>query len=399
MAVSAALVVLAVAVAVRRGSRARGELSIDGAAIATEVVARRDFVLSITTTGILVPERVEWRSAPSAARVVSIAARPGARVSASDTIVVLENPDLELLSLEAEQKAANAESLLAQLVARTDVEARTHAAGLVGLRSELVDADRHAASSDRLAQQGLLGAIELGDARSKHAGIARRVEVEEDTRRALDRHRESQIAAERTEVARLREIAAFRRKQLAALRVTAAIDGVVQDLPLESGQWLAMGALVAKVAVPDALRAEVKVAEASAKDVRRGATVRFVSPPGMIGVVERVDPIVVAGTVKVLVALSHVPPSARADQAVSGAIEVDTVAGALVVGRPASAREDAPCAVFRVSPDGARATKIIARIGRASPREVQIESGLGEGDRIVVSDTAAYDDATTLRIR
>ncbi|MBK8219232.1 MAG: HlyD family efflux transporter periplasmic adaptor subunit [Myxococcales bacterium] len=179
----------------------------------------------------------------------------------------------------------------------------------------------------------------------------------------------------------------------------AKIDGVVQDVPLESGQWVAMGALIAKIAGPEKLRAEVKVAEASAKDVQKGAPVRFESPPGMLGVVERVDPSVVAGTVKLLVAISNVPPAARADQAVTGSVEIATVPNALVVGRPVSARENGPSPMFVLSADGTSARRAVPRLGRGSPREILVESGLREGDRVVVSDTSPYEAAPLLRIR
>lgn len=400
-ALFAALVGLAVVVVatVFRSAPARGELLVEKTSVLTEAVVRKDFVRKVSVTGSLVPDRVEWLSAPTAARIARIVVRPGATVTASTVVVVLENPDLELLALEAEQRAASAESARVQLEARTDAESRAQAASLVSLHADLGDARRHADSSERLSREGLLGDIDRHDAVAKSAGLAARVTAEESRKSALDAGRARQIAAQAAEVARLREIAAFRKKQLASLEVRAKIDGIVQDVPLENGQWVAMGALLAKVAGPEKLRGELKVAEASAKDVRKGALVRFESPAGMTGAVERIDPAVVAGTVKLVVSLANVPPQARADQAVSGNVEIETIPHALVVGRPMGAKESGANELFVMSADGKLAARTVARLGRGSPREIEIESGLREGDRVVVSDTSAWDSARTLRIR
>ena len=390
-------VVVAVGLVIR-AAPARGEVLVEKTSVLAEVVVRKDFVRNVSVTGSLVPDRVEWLSAPTAARVARIAVRPGATVTADTVIVVLENPDLELLALEADQRAASAESARVQLEARTDAELRAQSASLVSLHADLGDARRHAASSERLSHEGLLGDIDRHDALAKSEGLAARVTAEETRKSALDAGRLRQIAAQAAEVARLREISAFRKKQLASLEVRAKIAGIVQDVPLENGQWVAMGALLAKVAGPEKLRGELKVAEASVKDVHKGALVRFESPAGMKGTVERVDPTVVAGTVKLVVSLTNAPPEARADQAVAGSVEIETVPHALVVGRPMGVRENGANAVFVLSPDGKLATRVVARLGRGSPREIEIESGLREGDRVVVSDTTAWDSARTLRI-
>lgn len=393
-----ALVAAATTLAFRSGPTA-GEVVVPRASVHAEAVARKDFVFQVPVTGALVPDRVEWLSAPNAARVAKIVARPGTAVAADSVVVVLENPELELLALEAEQRAASAESLRVQLEARTETELRSQSAALVSLRADLGDANRHAVASTRLASEGLLGALDLRDAASKHEGLSARVAAEESKLGAIERGRKKQLEAQTSEVQHLREIAAFRKRQLASLEVRAKIDGVVQEVALESGQWVATGALLAKIAGPEKLRAEVRVAEASAKDVQKGARVRFENPVGLVGTVERVDPAVVAGAVKLVVSLTDVPKSARADQAVSGSVEVATVPGALVVSRPVGAHENGPSPVFVLSADGATATRVVPRMGRASPREIQVESGLREGDRVVVSDTTSYEAATVLRIR
>jgi multidrug efflux pump subunit AcrA (membrane-fusion protein) len=337
----------------------------------------------------------------SAARVARIAVRPGAAVEADTVVMVLENSELELAALEAERQAAGAETALVQLDVRALAEERLQQASLASLRSDLRDAERHANAAERLAPEGLMSDLDRGGALEKANGLRERVTTEEQRRAVLETGRTRQLAALRAEALRLHEIARFRRQQLAALEIRAGIRGVVQDIPLQNGQWVAVGTVLAKVAEPDRLKAEVKVAEANAKDLRRGLAVRFESPTGpFAGHVERVDPAVIGGSVRLDVMLDGLlPVGARPDQAVTGMVDIEKLPDVLFVARPAGALEGATVGVFRLEPDHQHASRVTARLGRASAKEMEVLSGLAEGDEIVVSDTTAWDGSSRIRLK
>jgi multidrug efflux pump subunit AcrA (membrane-fusion protein) len=175
---------------------------------------------------------------------------------------------------------------------------------------------------------------------------------------------------------------------------------VVQDVPLENGQWVAIGTLLAKVAEPDHLKAEVKVAEGNARELHRGLAVRFEAGTGPFrGHIERVDPTVIAGSVKIEVTLGDaLPPGARADQTVTGFVEIDTLHDVLFINRPAGARDGDALPIFRLEPDGAYARRTTVALGRGSGRQVEVTQGLAAGETVIVSDTSTWD-ASTSRIR
>ena len=62
----------------------------------------------------------------------------------------------------------------------------------------------------------------------------------------------------------------LRRKQLNDLKVRAGIDGVLVDMPLQVGQHVAPGHMLARVIQPNHLIAELKIAETQARDVQIG---------------------------------------------------------------------------------------------------------------------------------
>jgi multidrug resistance efflux pump len=375
--------------------------AVQRSAIWTEHVRRGALVRQVAAHGTLVPENVRWLSAGAAARVAKLPLLAGATVEPDTVVVVLENPELDLASLEAERQAASAASALVQLRVKAGDAARAQASELAALRIDAEVAAAHARQAERLAPDGLITDIDRKDAHAKDDGIRARIAVEETRQRSLDEGTHAQLGAARSELERLREIATFRRTQLANLEIRAGIHGVVQDVPLENGQWVAIGTVLAKIAEPDHLKAEVRVAEGDAKDVHRGLRVRFENAGGpFFGTVERVDPMVVAGSVKVIVHLDDTnPPGARADQTVTGSIEIERLDDVLFVARPAGVSEDSVAPLFKVEADHVHAARVTARLGRGSAREVQVLDGLAEGDEIVVSDSSSWEATNRIRIQ
>jgi multidrug resistance efflux pump len=383
----------------RKTASAGDALLIDRTAVFTAKVRRGDLVRQAPVQGALVPEHIEWLSATSAGQVSRIEVKAGAEVDAGDVILVLTNADLELAALEAERAAATAESALVQLDVRTDADAKLVATSLVGLRADAADAQRHADAAARLHPEGLMSSLDADEAKSKARGLSARVDSEAARLSLLEGGRPKQLVAQRAELTRLKEIATFARRRLDGLVVKAPIKGVVQDVPPELGQWMQVGSVLAKIAEPGRLKADVRVGESDAKDLRRGLPVRFDVPGGEIrGKVSRVDPAVLHGSVRLEVALDDpMPRGARSDQSVTGFVEVEKLENVLAVTRPAGALEHMDVRVFRVDGDGASRSTI--RAGRGSAREIEIESGAREGDELVISEIPGAEAASRIRFK
>jgi HlyD family secretion protein len=392
MALAGAGLAMLVAVLFTLRSPAASASAVDRAGVWTERVRRGDLLRQVPAQGALVPESVQWLSAGVAARVAKIALKPGAQVEPDSVVLTLENTELELAALEAERAEASARTKLVELEVRADGDARAQASLLVGLNADRVDAERHARTAAKLAPEGLVSESERLDLLAKEKSILARVTTEEARREAVVRGHGRAIDAARAELTRISEIAAFRRHQLAELEVRAKVRGVVQDIPLENGQWVAIGTLLAKVAEPGKLKARVKVSEAYVRDLQNGLTMRFENP-ACGGKIVRIDPAVVGGSVNVEVALDALPAAARPDQRVSGFIEIEKLTNVLYVPRPAGLRDSEPGSVYRLESDRSHATRTPIVLGRGSARDVEVVSGVGEGDEIVVSDVATWDAA------
>jgi HlyD family secretion protein len=332
--------------------------------------------------------------------VAKIMARPGAAVRADTVIIVLENAELELASLEAERQAASAESTLLELDVNTDAEMALHEAQLARLRTDQDEARRRATAAGELASAGLMPELDHQSARSKAAGVSEQLSREAALRTVLESGRGRQLAARRAEVSRLRAIADFHRQQRAALQVRAGLDGVVQDISLEAGMWVPRGTVLARIAEPGRLKAKAKVAEGDARELQPGLRVRFEATPGeLFGRVQRIDPSVSGGEVELDVTLEDSsPPGARPDQAVTGQIELERLENVMFVARPAGARERSNASVFRLGPERKYAERRRVQFGRGSSLQLEVLAGLAPGDEIVVSDTSAWDTSERMEL-
>jgi multidrug efflux pump subunit AcrA (membrane-fusion protein) len=171
-------------------------------------------------------------------------------------------------------------------------------------------------------------------------------------------------------------------------------------MPLVAGQWVNPGALLAKVAPPGHLMARLRVPEGPARELAAGQKATIDTHAGVVaGHVVRVDPAVQQGTVTVDVALdAELPQGARADQAVTGLVELEQLGDVLHVSRPAFAQPNSALGVFRLDPDGRSATRVNVQLGRGSANDVEIVSGLKPGDRVILSDMSEWDALDRIRI-
>jgi HlyD family secretion protein len=370
----------------------------------TATVKRGTLTLDVRGTGTLIPTDFRWAAAPASARVEKVLVQPGAVVAADTLLVTLSNPDAELAALEAERDVAAAEAELARLAAQLDGARLAQESSVTGLDADVAMANRRKQIDATMAAKGVISDLESAESTDRAGQLASRLGFERRRLTALARGNAAQLAAQRAQVERLRALAVYRKRQLDALAVRADQAGVVQQVAVEAGQAVPAGAPLAKVIVPDRLQARLRVPEGAASDITVGLAAaidtRIASgaQTGVIrGEVVRIDPAAQNGSVTVDVKLiDSLPRAARADLNVDGTIELARTADILHVARPAIAEPRATLQLFVIQ--GGEAIRRTVTFGRASQKEIEIASGLVEGDEVIVSDMARWDGHDRLRI-
>jgi HlyD family secretion protein len=227
-----------------------------------------------------------------------------------------------------------------------------------------------------------------------------RLEIEEERLQQFSASMDAQVASARARVDQARNVYQRRVEQVESLQVRAGLAGVLQEVLVESGQRVTLGANIARVARPDDLQAELRIPETQARDVQLGQRVAVDTRNGIVeGQVARIDPAVQAGTVLVDVELTgQLPRGARPDLSVDGTIEIERLSQAVFTGRPAYGQPNTTISLFKVIDGGRYAVRVPVELGRTSVNAVEIVQGLAPGDEIILSDTSAWDDYDRIRL-
>jgi HlyD family secretion protein len=356
-----------------------------------DTVRRGTLLIQLRGSGVLTPEDVRWVPATTDGRVERIYVQPGVAVTADEVLIEISNPELLQTARDAELqlRAADAELRNRQIQIERDLLAQE--AVTATARAEYEEARLRAAADAELASNGLVSALILKFSKGREGQLHTRVEVEQKRLDLARSGRKTDVAAAQARVDQVRALFALKRQQVDALHVRAGIAGVLQQVAVEVGQRVTAGAILAKVAAPQPLRAVIQVSEVQASQVVAGQEVEVDIHTGVVrGTVTRIDPAVKNGSVTIDVRLPRdLPNGARPDLSVDALIDIDRVDNALFVGRPVQVEPNGSVNLFVI--DGTTAARRRIRIGRASYNAIEILEGLHEGDRVILSDTAAFD--------
>jgi multidrug resistance efflux pump len=352
--------------------------------------------------GTLIPSQEAVRQIPAEteATVVRIRMLPGSQVKGDSVLLEMSNPQVEQAALDAhlQQKAAEAE--YQSLRVRLESDLMNQKAGAATVTADYTQAQLQAETDKALYDLGVISGLAYKASKGKADELTTRNDLEVQRLTANQRAIVSQMLEQQAKVDEIRALAELKQKQLDALKVRAGIDGVLVDLPLQVGQHVLPGAMLAKVVQPDHLMAELKVAETQARDVQIGEPASVDTHNGVIaGTVLRVDPAVQNGTVTVDVKLTgELPKGARPDLSVDGTIDLERLDNVLYVGRPAFGQENSTISLFKLSPDSQGALRVPVKVGRASVNSIQVIEGLHEGDTVILSDMSRWDNNDRIRL-
>ncbi len=375
--------------------------SVERTSVLVDTVKRGELLREVRGPGTLVPKEIRWIAAETAARVEHIVVRPGAMVEPDTVILELSNPEVDDQLLAGKTAVTAAQSDLA--AKRTDLSSKLldEQSALALAQSDFETARMQAEAEKTVAEKGVIPAVQYKKSLVVLEQLNNRVKIEQQRVVEFQRNIAAQIAAEQARLDQLIATRELRQRQADALHLRAGIHGVLQQVPVEEGQQVVVGTNLARVARPNELRAELRIAETQAKDIVLGQPVKVDTRNGIVeGKVTRVDPAVQNGTVQVDVDLiGALPPGARPDLSVDGTIEIERLPDVLYVGRPAFGQPDSEVRLFKLDPSTGIAARVPVRLGKSSVNLIEIKQGLNVGDQVILSDTSAYDQHDRIKLK
>jgi len=366
-----------------------------------DTVRKGPMVREVRGPGTLVPEQIRWISAVTPGRVDRVLVQPGVMVDENTLLLELSNPDVQIQSLQAQRELTAAEAELISLKTNLEAQRLTQAGVVATAKSAYREAQRKAKADSDLVAQNLISTAEAGRSGDQAEEMTARMEIEDRRLAILTDNMKEQLDVQQAQVERLRAIAAFQRRQVESMVVRAGASGVLQELPMQVGQWAISGATLAKVVRPEKLKAVLRIPETQAPDVTVGQAAAIDTRNGIVkGHVVRMDPASQNGTVTVDVTLDGtLPKGARPDLSVDGTIEIERLSDVLHVGRPAYGQANSTVGIFRMVPGSDEAERVQVGLGRSSVNTIEVLRGLNEGDVVILSDMSRWDAVDRVRVK
>jgi multidrug resistance efflux pump len=377
--------------------------NVDRATVWMDTVEQGLMLIQVSGPGNLVPEQIRWIPAEVQGRVERKLVQPGTEVTANTILVELSNPDVQLELLESQRQLSAAQQQLVTLGSNLETQHLNQESIIAQVRSQYLEAKRNEEDLEQLARkgEGYVSDSELQRARERADELDTRLDLETRRLQVLVESEGPQLHVQRDQIERLTSIVAFQNRRIASMQVRAGIDGVLQEMDLEEGQWVMSGQTLARVVVPERLKAELRIPQTQATNVALGQQAFVDTRTDTIpGQVVRIDPAAQGGVVVVDVALpADLPRSARPGLAVEGVIELERLDDVMYVGRPAYGQAFNTVGLFKLVDGGGYAERVNVRLGRSSVKFIEIQNGLQVGDVVILTDMSQWDAYDRVRIR
>ena len=393
----AVLIALAVAFpSIRRWSR--GDRAVDASTLAFGVVTRGDLVRDISVQGRVVAALHPTLISP-AQGVVTLRTKAGSVVRKEDVLAIVDSPELrsaleqskaQLLSFRTDFDrgriaGSQSDARLRQAVSLAQVRLEAAKRGLH--RAELLRHDGLLNGPDYERAQDDVHVAELELAQAQREIGLNRETVDFDVR-----SRKLQVDRQQTATDEMQ-------KRFEDLTIRAPFDGMVAAITVNEHDPVAANQAILTVINLSSLELEISVPEEYAADVRIGTALMIGYGNGEHAAhITAVSPEIVGNQITArAVPDQQWPEGLRQNQRVSARLVFESKKNVLKLPRGAFVEASGGRSAYVV--DGGMATRRAITLGSVGASEVEIVSGLREGDRVILSDTSPFGNVNALILR
>jgi HlyD family secretion protein len=374
--------------------------AVDRGTIVIDSVKRGPMVRDVHGIGTLVPVDILWIQAAFESQVSKILSQSGDEVQPDSVLLVLSNPQMEADANDYEWQAKQAEANYADLKVKLQSQTFEAQSIVANMQGDLKQAQITKEMEEKLLEAHLESQLNARLAVAKWEQAAGRFQMEKQKLDIMKQSVDAQLEAQKVQIEKLRAAWALKKKQVDELTIRAGIKGRMQEMTLQVGQRVKAGDVLAKVSQPWKLMARLQIAETQAKDIVLGQKAAIDTRNGVVaGHVTRIDASIVNGTRTVDCKLDgDLPAGAVPDLSVDGTVEIERLADVIYMQRPAFGQPNSAVSLFKLDAAGNEATRVTARLGRASVNTIEILDGLKPGDQAILSELPGQDQSTRIRL-
>jgi multidrug efflux pump subunit AcrA (membrane-fusion protein) len=353
-------------------------------------VSSSDLVNKVSAYGKLRPRKVKTVVSMVPGTVLEITANIGDELKVADNILRLVNVELDsaleaeklnLLDEHSNHKLLQSNLSLDEITYKQDIE--TNIVKLQLAKSELE-------ARKLLFDKKVISKLEFEKSTLDKKLAEQALAFSKEKHQAFLNSKESRLDSSQHQLAKIKQAIENLNYQVEQLDVDANMHGTLYELleDVQPGQSISKGQVIGKIADPNSLYAEVMVSASDAPHVSVGQRVLLsIKGESASGVVSSVSPNVVENQVRVDVYIENeLPVTARTNINVNAEIIASQIESTLVSKRVSSvdfSHSKYSLYVKKLGMDAFYLTEV--SIGELSNKEMQIVSGVGIGDQILLS--------------
>jgi HlyD family secretion protein len=398
LVVAAGLLIVGIMLISALGTWLSAEASISSDRIRVATVERGDLVRDLNVQGRVVAAISPTLYSP-ATGTVSLEVQPGDEVATDQVLAVVDSPEVRSLFL---QEQSTLDRLQAELE-REKIQARkaqVKSQQVIDLADvKLTAAEREMRRADVSIKTNAISEIdyerardELARARVEHSHAVQDAQLETESLAFEAQTRQLAVDRQRLVVEELR-------RRVDDLSIRSPVTGIVGNVAVTQKAVVDENTPLITVVDLSAFEIEIRIPEAYADDLGIGMSAQvqhnFENYRGeLVSLSAEVINNEVTGRIRFT---GKPPPGLRQNQRVTVLVLMDELWDVLKLQRGSFADSGGGRTAFVVGNDGIAVRRPI-ELGVRSVSEVQILGGLAEGDRVIISSIAEFEDYDTIQI-
>jgi len=358
------------------------------------------FTEYIPAEGRVVPRTTAYLDAVEGGQVAEVLVEEGARVEKGQTLVRLQNINLQLEVLGRQAQLMEQLDRLNATILSFEQARLAHERDLIDTGAQVEQLTQRLRRREALRATGAVSQAELDELHIELDRNRRLLVTMREAQEVDRKFRTEQIAQLQEAVRTTRENLAMAGQTLESLSVRAPISGQLSSLDAELGEAKATGQRMGQIDDTSSYKVEADIDEFYLGRVQPGQAVTAEYDGREYRLtVQKVYPQVRDRRFRVDLEFVGSPPGAlRRGQSMQVRIELSAARESLVLANGPFYEDTGGEWVFVLSADGTEATRRPVRLGRRGAESIEVVSGLRAGERVVTSSYEALRDFDRIRL-
>src|SRR6185503_17332554 len=239
--------------------------TVERATVWIDQVKRGPMLRQVRGLGTLVPEDILWVPTAFDGSVKKVLVHSGEDVKPETILCIISNPDMEVAANDLDWQVRQAEANFRDLKVRLESQRLAQKSIAQSTKSDMEQAKLTKERDEQLLELNLKSNLEVKLSVGRFNQLAAKYEIDKESLEIMSESISAQLDSQKVQIDKLRAQAKLKRDQVAQLTVRAGLQGRLQEMALQVGQRVKPFDVLAKVAQPWKLKAELKIAETQAK--------------------------------------------------------------------------------------------------------------------------------------